>query len=53
MDSPSSDGGASVLVDTSKESVYEFPADTPGETEAVPYYVDRVFREDWERRRER
>ena len=33
------------------EGVYEFPADAPGETEDVPYYVYRVFREGWEKRR--
>ena len=33
------------------EGVYEFPADAPGETEDVPYYVYRVFREAWEQRR--
>ena len=33
------------------EGVYEFPADAPGETEDVPYYIYRVFREAWERRR--
>lgn len=35
VDSPSSDGGASVLVDTSKESVYEFPADAGSVTQAL------------------
>lgn len=34
------------------EGVYEFPADAPGETEDVPYYVYRVFREAWEERRQ-
>jgi len=33
------------------EGVYEFSADAPGETEDVPYYVYRVFRDTWEKKR--
>jgi len=35
------------------EGFYEFPADAPGETEDVRYYVYRVFREAWEQRNRR
>ncbi len=34
------------------EKVYEFPSDTPGETEDVHHYVYRLFRDVWEKCRE-